>query len=75
MFIFGRASSRGGGYFVQVLPKILCGKFWTENTENLNFCISAELKMELMRERDITQNTEKQLQNVQKNKGEKEESM
>ena len=59
---------------MQVLPKILCGKFLTENTENLNFCISAELKMEIIRARDIRQNTEKQLQNEQKNKGEEEES-
>ena len=59
---------------MQVLPKILCGKFWTENTENLNFCISAKLKMEIIRARDIRQNTEKQLQNEQKNKGEEEES-
>ena len=48
--------------------------FSMECTENLNFCISAELKIELMRERDITQNIEKQIQNEQKNKGEEGES-
>ena len=37
------------------------------------FCVSAELKMEIMRERDIRQNIEKQIQNEQKNKGEEEE--
>ena len=47
--------------------------FSMECTEYLNFCISAELKMEIIRARDIRQNTEKQLQNEHKNKGEKEE--
>ena len=53
------------------LPQIT---FSIENTDNLNFCISAELKMEIMREREIQQTREKQLQNEQKNKGEEEES-